>query len=162
MEDIITYIFIFGLIIIFTWFYLGKRENKKSFSLGKKYYAYVDIDVIIVKKSSQIEKILIRLSPFPGINLKSEDLIMESVEPNGTGIIKKIEVFEALGKDLSINNNEFHIGFPALKQYLMAENLDKNNFRFVVKLNSTKNLKTVLLALNKKWSVYVPDTGRYN
>ncbi len=154
MEDILGYIIIFGLLIAFIWIYFSKKEKRKEFSLTKKNYSFGSINLLIRKKASEIECLLLQVNPATS----NAEILLELIKSNRT-----VETF-LLPQELIIKENteNYCILFEELKTYLKNKAGIFDSFRFVIILKNNNKLKTGILAFNKRYSVYIPDTGRYN
>ena len=163
MHDIVLYILIFGLIILFTWIYLDKKERIKTFSLGIKYYSYGNIDILIEKQNSKIRYIIINISQnVQKQNIDLDNVSLELLNEKENELLIKIKLNEALGNNLIIKNDQVFINYESFKSFLKENNFENKLFRFTVEFGKTKILKSVVLMLNKRWSIYVPDRGKYN
>jgi hypothetical protein len=160
MQDIITYIVVFLIIIIFTWIYYGKKDKSKIYSLGKKYYSYGSIDILIEKINSEIKNLIIKPSFKESHNPELNKIKIELIDPETNKTIVQYELNDVI--KLNITSSSYLVDFNSFKTFLKIKNHEKSYFRFVIYGNETKKLKSVILSLNKKWNVFVPDTGNYN
>ena len=163
MHDIVLYIIIFGLIILFSWIYLNKKEKIKTFSLGTKYYSYGNIDILIEKQNSKIRFIIINLSQnVLDQNIEIDNVSLELLNDENNELLAKINLKDVLGDKIFLKDDKINIDYESLKSFLKENNFEKKLFRFIIEFNKTKILKSVVLMLNKRWSLYVPDRGKYN
>jgi hypothetical protein len=166
MEDIIIYVVVFGLIIMFTWIYYGNKDKIKLFSLGRKNYSFGYIDILIEKHGSIIKFIKIKIYIKDGNKQNNETIYMELIlnKNNRKMIIIEPSVihFTELNINILDNSKEYLLEFNNFKDFMEKNNFQKDSFRFVYQFNETKKMKTVILSINKRWSLYVPDTGNYN
>ncbi len=159
MEDILGYIIIFSLIIIFTLVYLSKREKEKTFLLTKKIYSIGTLDVLIKKSGKEFLFFIVRVKLTKKTDITHRDIRIE-FQVDKSSDTKSLEIPSEI---ITTNeHNEFSIRFkPAfdlLKQY---RNIHEP-FRIVVLVNNNQKMKSGLIAFNKYWKVYVPDSGTYN
>jgi len=154
LEDILGYIIIFGLIIAFTWIYYSKKEKRKEFSLTNKNYSFGSINLLIRKKATEIECLLLKINP----EASNAEIMLELIKSNRT-----VETF-LLPSELIIKENtkNYCILFDELKIYLKDKSGTFDSFRFVIINKNNNKLKTGIIAFNKRYSVFVPDTGFYN
>ena len=154
MEDILGYIIIFGLLIAFTWIYFSKKEKRKEFSLTNKKYSFGSIDLLVRKKASEIECLLLKINPASS----NAEIVLDLIKSNRT--VDSL----LIPPDLIVEENteNYCILFDELKMFLKDKTGTFDSFRFVIILKNNNKLKTGILAFNKRYSVYIPDTGRYN
>jgi len=164
MEDIITYIIVFGLIIggVSIWQfrnakarpYLLSMQNFPGFRLGlsiEKFDGKTKEFIIKTTFDSQLEPKLLWLEMINNkretntILLDNNLTVRENIEPQGEKILKTYKLsFSDLTKLL--NNSQFNF----------------STFRIVVGIDSGQKFKSHELALNKRWTIYRPDSGKYN
>ena len=142
---------------------MDKKERIKTFSLGIKYYSYGNIDILIEKQNSKIRFIIINLSQnVQKQNIDLDNISLELLNEKENELLIKIKLNEALGNNLIIKNDQVFIDYESFKSFLKENNFENKLFRFTVEFGKTRILKSVVLALNKRWTIYVPDRGKYN
>ena len=154
MEDILGYIIIFGLIITFTWIYFSKNEKSKTFSLTKKVYSFGWVDLKVRKKGSETDCLLFEFST----EINNPVIKLELIKNNRT--IEQMPLPEGLVAE--DEENMICINYDAFKDALKEKNALFDSFRFTITGDNDKKLKTGIVAFNKRYSVFVPDTGHYN
>jgi len=154
LEDILGYIIIFGLLIAFTWIYFSKKEKRKEFSLTNKKYSFGSIDLLVRKKASEIECLLLKINPASS----NAEIVLDLIKSNRT--VDSL----LIPPDLIVEENteNYCILFDELKMFLKDKTGTFDSFRFVVINKNSHKLKTGIIAFNKRYSVFVPDTGFYN
>jgi hypothetical protein len=65
---------------------------------------------------------------------------------------------------LAIPGKPFEVTIPVneFKNYLAKKDIPFQSFRFVVDVLPNKKRKTHELSFSNNWSIYKPDSGRYN
>ena len=157
MEDIISYIIVFGLIITFTWIYFSKKEKGKRFSLTKKEYSFGSIEVWVEKKGSDIVSLAIDIV-FGKDNYQADSIFVDLIDKDRNIETLKIPL-EIIIKD---RKDSFVIDYSGFSKLVKEKQNSFETFRFTAELPESRKLKTGWMAFNKRWSLYVPDTGKYN
>jgi hypothetical protein len=160
LEDILGYIIVFGLIIVFTLIYFSKKENEKLFSLTKKLYSFGSLDVMIKKKGSDIEFIILKTESFKHQFNKIADILIEFPDTEKNKEPVSIEMPDKLFHSKSFN--EYYISYHDFLQFTEQFRKQHEPFRFVIDYKNANKMKSGNLAFNKYRKVYLPDSGRYN
>lgn len=157
MEDILTYIIIFGLLIVFASVFLYNKGKVRIFKLSSKEYSYGVLEIMIEKKGKQLNYIIINPT-FKEKDKKISDILVEQISKDKTSLSNKIprEIIEVNDEGL------FKISYGNFKQLLKANSKDIKYFKIIVTFSKNRKLKSGTLSFNKNWNIYVPDTGTYN
>lgn len=158
MEDILTYVIVFGLLILFAFFFLSNKEKKKELLLTEKDYSFGSIRIFIEKHGKASKYLIIEIlaknptQDFPA-TLTAEIVLadrttLELEIPNDMITVQKTD--------------KFKVDYEVFHQLITAGSYPIQQFRIVATLTNNKKLKSGILAFNKKWSLYTPDTGAYN
>ncbi len=155
MQDILTYVIIFGLLIVFTYVFLSNKEKTKQFVLSQKDYSFGSLKVLVEKQNKEIKSLIVN----PYIKQGNETVLDITAEVT-------LKNKETLVIDLAGNiiETEAGISIPFTKFTEMFQEMTNKleYFKIVITFASNKKLKSGNLAFNKKWSIYTPDTGKYN
>jgi len=159
LEDTLGYIIVFGLIIVFTLIYFSKKENEKLFSLTKKLYSFGSFDVLIKKKGSDIEHIILKTETFGQSFNQPSEIILEIPfnENNKTKTVIKLPANIIYSQSV----NEYHINYNDFSIFMEHHRKQHQPFRFVIIFHNNK-MKSGYIAFNKYGKIYIPDSGRYN
>jgi hypothetical protein len=152
MEDIFTYIIVFGLLIGFSALYLFRKDNKRTFPLSVKQWGKFILTVSVKKQNRKVKDIVIGLN-FPA---DEKNFFVEFI---GKG--RKTESFRIVDFVQQVDKpSESKISFP----YDDFKNkIKENRFRFGYHLdNNNSKIKSHELTISKHWNMYKVDSGRYN
>ena len=157
MEDIISYIIVFGLIITFTWIYFSKKEKGKRFSLTRKDYSFGSIEVWVEKKGSDIVSLAVEIISGKDV-YQTDSLFVDLMDKK-----RNIETLQ-IPQEIIINDRKesFVIDYIGFSNLVKENQNSFETFRFTAEFPDSRKLKTGWMAFNKRWSLYVPDTGKYN
>jgi hypothetical protein len=157
MEDIISYIIVFGLIITFTWIYFSKKEKGKRFSLTKKEYSFGSIEVWVEKKGSDIVSLAVEIVSGKD-DYQPDSLFVDLMDKN-----RNIEALPIPSEIvIAERKDNFVIDYSGFSKLIKENQNSFETFRFTAGLPDSRKLKTGWMVFNKRWSLYVPDTGKYN
>ncbi len=157
MEDILTYGIVFGLLIIFTYVFLSKKDKTKRFSLSQKIYSYGNIDVRLEKQGKEITFLVIKYS-LKDVSPDYFKLTSEMVLIDNSILLVEIPQENILFENKSV----LKIPFDVFSNLLKEKTKQLNYFKIVITFASNKKLKSGILAFNKRWNIYAPDSGKYN
>ena len=158
MEDVLTYALIFGLLILFTLVFLSNKEKNKKFLLTNKIYSFGNIDVFVVKQGKEIKYLEIHYKLFGNTSDNNASLSVETVAKDKT--VRLTAIPEQIVDHLSINRMK--INYHDFSKLIIDHTNQLQHFRIVVTFANNKKLKSGILAFNKNWNIYTPDTGIYN
>jgi len=158
MEDILTYVIVFGLLILFTFFFLSKKEKRKEFLLTNNHFSFGIIKVFIVKQNKEIKYLEIYYELFGNTSGNHANLAVEIISKDKTVVSTVIP--EQIIKHLS--NKRIKINYQDFNKLISAHTNQLQHFRIVLTFAGNKKLKSGILAFNKNWNIYTPDTGTYN
>jgi len=158
MEDILTYVIIFGLLIIFTLVFLSNKEKKKEFILTNNIYSFGSLKVLIEKQGKEVKYLILKHKLHEDLPTDNVSLSVETISTDKS--VLKIEIPKQLVHALTPGENK--IDYNGLYKLISTGSIQLQQFRIVVTLAENKKLKSGLLAFNKKWNIYTPDAGTYN
>lgn len=122
------------------------------------------LKILVLKQHGKIQTLVVRI-----IARKEFKVIDFKVE-----LIDRKREFSYLNFNKNNNSTSFppgiaknkfadaNIPFEEFKKTLASQEKTFQTFRFVIENDSGKKFKTHELALNKNWTIYKPDTGKYN
>jgi hypothetical protein len=152
MEDIFTYIIVFGLLTGFSALYLFRKDSKRSFPLSVKQWGKYILTVSVTKQNRKIKDIVLELN-FP---VDPNDFFVEFIDNNREKESYVINDFLAHVNKTGSNK----IVFP-YDDFRSA--LKENRFRFGCFLeDNNSKIKSHELTISKHWNIYPVDSGRYN
>ena len=156
MEDIFTYVIVFGLLILFTSLYLFRKDKKRSFILSQQQLGKYLLTVREVKQNKKILSLILELNE----NTDPSRFFIELIDSRRERETRKLIDF--LNDNTKPTASGLHLDYEPFKEII--ENLHKKGitFRFGYELNSSTKIKSHELTFSKHWNVYKVDSGRYN
>lgn len=163
MDDIIAYIvlFVVGFTVIYA--YRWKRTKRRDLPLSIQNYADAILRCSVYKQQGKI--IELRLSLSAKSSLKPVKLNIELLDnkrkitlvelPNSTKHMENVILKPG-------ENHVFHFQLISLIKLLNNQPKKIGSFRIAIENDKGKKYKTHELAFNKNWSIYRPDSGKYN
>lgn len=164
MEDIITYVLVFGVIIGGVAIWQLRRSKSRPYILSNQKYPELEIQVIVRKQEGKTKDFVIQIQTRQDclLNNISIELISKtrSFENLDSGLIKDhIEFPLTVSKNQTV---EFVYPFLTFKKYLTDQTFSFRTFRVVLQTEKDKKFKSHEMAFNKNWVIYRPDSGNYN
>ena len=158
MENILTYIIIFGLLIIFTLVYFSSKEKSKKIPLTKKNYSFGSIHVLLEKRGSEFESLIVQLIFSKNSSVEIMDVFIELIDKNGefSKLSLPNEIF------LKTIDNEYFLNYSEIDTLLFEKRDLFQSFRLVALIDGNRKLKSGILSFNKNRKLVVPDSGNYN
>jgi len=158
MENILTYIIIFGLLIVFTLVYFSSKEKSKKIPLTKKNYSFGSIHVLLEKKGSEIESLIVQLIFPKNSSVEVKDVFIELIDKNGefSKLSLPNEIF------LKTIDNEYFLNYSEIDTLLFEKRDFFQSFKLVALIDGNRKLKSGILSFNKNRKLVVPDSGNYN
>jgi len=164
MEDILTYIIVFGVIIGGVAIWQLRRSKARPYVLSTQNYPELQLRVIIQKQEGKTKDFIIEITGLQALNVNS--LFIELISKARS--FAKIDaglIHKNLDLPIFIQQNQvvqFIYPFDSFKKYLESSDFKFTSFRVVVEDGNEKKYKSHAMAFNKNWVIYRPDTGRYN
>ena len=158
MENILTYIIIFGLLIIFTLIYFSAKEKSKKIPLTKKNYSFGSINVLLEKRGSEFESLIVQLIFSKNSSVEIKEVFIELIDKNGefSKLSLPNEIF------LKTIDNEYFLNYSEIDTLLFEKRNLFQSFRLVAIIDGNRKLKSGILSFNKNRKLVVPDSGNYN
>ena len=158
MENILTYIIIFGLLIVFTLVYSSSKEKYIKIPLTKKNYSFGSIHVLIEKRGSKIESLIVQLIFYKNNNVEEViDIFIELID-NNREFMKLSLPNEIFSKTI---DNEYFLNYSKIDTLLFENRNLFQSFRIVALIDGNRKLKSGILSFNKNRKLVVPDSGNY-
>jgi len=158
MENILTYIIIFGLLLVFTLIYFSSKEKSKKVLLTKKNYSFGSIHVLLEKKGSEIESLIVQLIFSKSSHVAIKDVFIELIDKNGE-FSKLTLPNEIINKTI---DNEYFLSYSEFDSLMLENRHLFESFRFVALTKGNRKIKSGKLSFNKNRKLLVPDSGNYN
>jgi hypothetical protein len=164
MEDILTYVIVFGLIIGGFAFWQFRYAKPRPYLLSKQIYPELDLNLLIEKTEGKTKEFVVQ------INLKKpifiEFPVVELIDKNRQSLILELDQLlkcQTNSNDKDFNKNTIYkCPFEEFNKALTNSEFKYKTFRLVLKTESDKKFKSHELAFNKTWTIYRPDSGKYN
>jgi hypothetical protein len=164
MEDILTYLIVFGLIIGGVAVWQFRRGKPRPYILSIQYYPELQLRVLVQKQEGKTKDLAVHLQSTQTMGL--QDVFVE--------LISKSRNFERVALSRVHTSHEFPLTlkagqsvtftypFDAFKHHLQHNAFSFKTFRLVAEDLNGKKYKSHELAFNKNWVIYRPDTGTFN
>jgi hypothetical protein len=164
VEDIVAYVVLFaiGLGVLYAYQYRRLRPRQTPFSV--QIYPECILKILVQKQHGKIQTLIFRViarkkfyvkeCTIELINKKREFHHLNFNEINGSILLSS-----------PIGENKYadaQIPFQEFKTKLESQDKTFQTFRLVVENDSGKKFKTHELTFNKNWTIYKPDSGKYN
>lgn len=164
MEDIITYIVVFGLGFTLLGIYLFQKDKKRVLPLSKQLYSDAIFNINVIKEQRKVIGIQINLT-FVKKAQTVKDLIVELV--NTKKEITTVSMSQLIKREeTEETENPFEysgtISFQSFKEILEQQNFIFESFRFVAETLDGKKYKSHQLGLHNWWTILKLDSGNYN
>jgi hypothetical protein len=164
LEDIAAYIILFSFGLGALYLYQSRRNKPREMPYSVQPYPECILKVLVTKLTGKIKSITLKV-------IARKDLILNDVKIE---LIDKNREFS----HLQINSKVFNLTFPLaisqgklieleipfedFKAALLEQEKTFQTFRITAETESGKKFKTHELTFNKNWTIYKPDTGKYN
>jgi hypothetical protein len=162
MTDIMTYVIVFGLIIIGVIIWQLRYGKARPYWLSHQIFPELKLWVFVEKKDGKHKSIIIKTEQGDKtqtyaptvelINNSRENQIIQS--PESEPQISKISE-----NKITI---EYKYDFNKLSKVLNSTDFNFSTFRFSIKNAKGQMYKSHELAFDKRWTIYRPDSGKYN
>jgi len=164
MEDILTYIIVFGLIIGVVAVWKIRNSKPRPYLLSNQIFPQLILKLLIEKSEGKTKEFIIKVEQKENFEIK-----IPRVELIGKG--REIELIDL--DNLSCNRTKnkhsissfeliFKYPFSKFSKLLKESNISFKTFRIIIEDNAGKKFKSHELAFNKTWTIYRPDSGKYN
>lgn len=164
MEDIFGYAILFtvGLSLVIAWQWRKTRVSELPLSV--QIFPEVKLKVSVKKHEGKVSLLIVGLTS--KTNQLASKCSVELIDRKRQFIsIDAVEIdpeMKARRKKDDENQYIFLFDFILFKKYLTDLDAGFRTFRFVVEAETGKKYKSHDLAFNKNWTVYKPDSGKYN
>ena len=155
-------LFVFGLGALYL--YQWRKEKVRMFPLSEQIYPELILTVLIIKQSGEIKSVILRVEAKKEMILKKilVDLISHENKFYSVALNDVIEENPLPLKLPAGKPFDFKLEMTDLKNEITGQSVKFNAFRLVAQNDDGKKFKSHRLAFNKRWSVFRPDTGKYN
>ena len=161
MEDIAAYIILFSIGLGVLYAYQYRRHKPRQLSFSDQTYPECFLKVLVVKQTGKVKYITLRVIARKDFTVK--DVKVELIDINRS--FSYLHLNEKIALPPTIQRGKFadaEILFDEFKSALSKQDKTYQTFRFVVENDSGKIFKTHELTFNKNWTIYRPDSGKYN
>ena len=160
MEDTITYILVFGLLIGFTTLYLFRKDKTNVFRLSTRQLANLILILSVEKKAKKILSVLLEIDGNEPVIPSS--FFIELIDKQRDREVIMMHQFLSKANSLQENEKGIRFLYNDFKMALQATNFQYETFRFGYLLQDGRKIKTHELKLSSYWNLYKVDSGRYN
>ena len=163
MEDIITYIIVFGLLIGGVALWQFKQSKTRPYILSHQIFPELDLWLIIEKSEGKTKDFIIKLNPKKEVKTKIPvvELLNSKREVH---IVDLYEFTKNKGEILRSEDSKiiYKYSFDEFSSLLNDGDFKFKTFRVSIENQSGSKFKSHELAFNKRWTIYRPDSGKYN
>jgi len=161
MEDILTYVIIFGFGIGLVSLYFYRKDKQRLLPVSVQHYSNLVMSVLIEKEKGELTKIVIQFDSKDKA-LDPSSLELELIDTKRNKQIAELThlIQDHNGNDLSVS--EFQIKADDFLALLKEVDFPFVSFRIVVKTSGGNQFKSHELAYNDRWKLYKLDSGNYN
>ena len=157
MENILTNIIIFGLLIALTLLFISSKEKIKKIRLTKKDYSFGSINILYEKRGADIDSLIVQITFPKNRSTEVKDIYIELIDK--TGEFAKLNLTnELLVRTI---DNEYFLNYSKIDTILFEKRTLFQSFRIVALIDGNRKLKSGILSFNKKRKLVVPDSGIY-
>lgn len=163
MEDILTYVIVFGIIIAGVAIWQFRYAKPRPYWLSHQIYPNLQLWVMVQKKDGKHSNLLVKTEYLP--NLEFTDFEAELINSKRDSIsISLINDATTNHSVLSSGKNEtsYQLDFSSFRNKLQRNDFKFKSFRIKITDKQNNTFKSHELAFNKNWTIYKPDTGNYN
>ncbi len=160
MEEILTYLLVFGLLIGFTILYFYRKDKTNVFRISTRQMARSILALSVEKQAKQIRNVLLEVN-----EIKTEDTgywFVELIDENRQRMSLDLDEFLPLITELNGNTKGILFSYNDFKEALNAVTFHFSTFRFGYLTQSGIKIKTHELAISSHWNLYCVDSGKYN
>lgn len=164
MDSIIGYVvlFVVGLIVLYA--YRWRKIKKRDLVLSKQSYADAIMDVLVQKHQGKTQKIILRIAAKKDLQIQGVSVELISNKREFKAFKFHSDTGQSEKQILLKKNNQHHYHFEHdfLKKFIIDQGKEFKTFRLVVENDKGKKYKSHELAFNSNWSLFKPDSGKYN
>lgn len=164
MEDILTYIIVFGLIIGGFAFWQFRYGKPRPYLLSQQVFPELNLLLLIEKSEGKTKDFIIKIElkkqieiKVPIVELIGKDRCLEVIKQNEFLTDKS-----KLGMQENSATIIYKYSFNEFSSLLKNSGFKFNSFRLVIESKTGNKFKSHELAFNKSWTIYRPDSGKYN
>lgn len=161
MEDILTYVIIFGFGIGLVSLWLYRKDKQRLLPVSVQHYSNLEMSVCIEKEKGELTEIVIRLDS-KGKNLNPSSLELELIDKKRNKQIADLThlIQDHKSSDFPVSKIQIKAGdFLAV---LKEVDFPFVGFRIVVRTSNGNQFKSHELAYDGRWKLYKLDSGNYN
>ncbi len=161
MQDVITYIIVFGLLIVFASLFLYRKDKKRILPLSQQQYPGFELTLSVGKEKNKIIFILFNTNNSK-IQITSKNVFIEFIDKDRK---RETNAFDKIIERKSKTVSKFNgvvFSYSDLKNSLEKIPFPFVSFRFIFVDDKGHKFKTHELAINSRWDLYKPDSGKYN
>lgn len=162
MTDIITYIVVFGFILLGVVIWQARSSKPRPYWLSHQIYPSLKLWIQVVKKDGKHKYLIIKVETDTSNNIKKP--YFELINSNREKLIVQIPENTSFITE-NIDNmlvSLFKIDFNEFSKTLKNNDFKFATFRICVEDKNHKVYKSHALAFDKKWTIFKPDSGTYN
>ncbi|HDO26736.1 MAG TPA: hypothetical protein ENH02_01340 [Bacteroidetes bacterium] len=164
MEDIIGYIILFALGLGALYLYQWRKDKIRILPVSDQHYQELRLMIFIRRQHGEIQNLIFRVSAKKDIIIQDILVEMISSKQETTSLSLK-HLLEDSGFPVHISSgksSDFEVTMEKFRTEITRQSQQFNTFRLVAETIKGKKFKSHRLAFSKYWSVFKPDSGKYN
>ena len=167
MQDIVTYILIFGFGFGILGLYMYQKDKKRILPLSEQLYAGVRYKISVVKAQRKVESLMVTLL-FIQDKQEVTDVYAELINAKRQTLSVSFKDIMKTAEDLPPKDNpkkkhfNVEIQFEQFRALLEKAEFSFEALRIVTTTEDGKKYKSHELALHNWWNIMKLDSGNYN
>lgn len=164
MEDIAAYIILFSIGLGVLYAYQSRRLSPRQFPLSVQTFPECLLTVFVTKQHGKTQTLVVQINARKNLSLGKAflELIAKDRSINLLPLNTKNKVVEMPDFLSEGQQTEIKLPFEEFSTELKSHGKPFRSFRIVVEDTNGKKYKSHEMAFNKNWSIYRPDSGKYN
>lgn len=162
MTDTITYVVVFGLIITGVIIWQVRYGKPRPYWLSHQVFPDLKLWIFVEKKDGKHNFLIIKTEQ--DNKIKTYPPVVELITTSREKLIVNIPKIEPQISKISENKItiEYKYDFATFSKTLKTNDFKFSTFRISVENSKGQMYKSHELAFDKRWTIFRPDSGKYN
>ncbi|MBN2639861.1 MAG: hypothetical protein JXR65_12335 [Bacteroidales bacterium] len=163
MEDIITYIIVFGIGFGMLGLYMFQKDKKRILPLSKQLYSDGILTISVIKEQKKVKELMLQMTFIKNaqtINTIFVELVNKKKETLNLNITNLLSQQEEISETPFVFSGT--ISFAVFKEQVQQTDFKFESFKFAVETTQEKKYKSHALGLHDWWTILKLDSGTYN
>jgi len=162
MTDIVTYIVVFGLVISAVIVWQVRYGKPRPYWLSHQVFPDLKLWILVEKKDGKHKSLIIKTEQDSNIEIKAPSVELINISREKL----KVEIPKINPKIYKSSENkmtfEYKYEFANFSKALKNNNFKFSTFKISLENNNGQMYKSHELAFDKRWTIFRPDSGKYN